>query len=39
MPNDVSLLDMMLDWIPDEKTRNLVMVENPAKLFGFPQLP
>jgi 2-pyrone-4,6-dicarboxylate lactonase len=39
MPNDVSLLDMMLDWIPDEKTRNLIMVENPAKLFGFPQLP
>jgi|TARA_B110000263_G_scaffold101570_1_gene88855 predicted TIM-barrel fold metal-dependent hydrolase len=38
MPNDVSLLDMMLDWIPDEKIRNLIMVENPAKLFGFPQL-
>ena len=38
MPNDVSLLDMMLDWIPDEKIRNLIMVENPTKLFGFPQL-
>jgi D-galactarolactone isomerase len=38
MPNDVHLLDMLLDWIPDEKTRHLIMVENPSKLFGFPPL-
>ncbi len=36
MPNDVALLDMMLDWVPDEKTRHLIFVDNPAELFGFP---
>lgn len=36
MPNDVALLDMMLDWVPDEATRNRILVDNPAELFGFP---
>ena len=36
MPNDVGLLDMMLDWVPDEATRNQILVDNPAELFGFP---
>lgn len=36
MPNDVDLLDMMLDWVPDEKTRNMIFVDNPAEIFGFP---
>jgi 2-pyrone-4,6-dicarboxylate lactonase len=36
MPNDVHLLDMMLDWVPDEVTRNMILVENPIELFGFP---
>jgi|SRR5262245_57584071 len=27
MPNDVALLDMMLDWVPDEKTRKLILVD------------
>ena len=36
MPNDVKLLDMMLDWVPDEKTRKLIFVDNPAEVFGFP---
>jgi 2-pyrone-4,6-dicarboxylate lactonase len=36
MPNDVKLLDMMLDWVPDEKTRKLIFVDNPAEAFGFP---
>jgi predicted TIM-barrel fold metal-dependent hydrolase len=35
MPNDVALLDMMLDWVPDEKTRKLIFVDNPAEIFGF----
>ena len=38
MPNDVRLLDMMLDWVPDERTRKLVFVDNPAEIFGFPKL-
>jgi 2-pyrone-4,6-dicarboxylate lactonase len=37
MPNDVALLDMMLDWVPDEATRNRIFVNNPAELMGFPQ--
>jgi 2-pyrone-4,6-dicarboxylate lactonase len=36
MPNDVALLDMMLDWVPDEANRKLIFVDNPAEIFGFP---
>lgn len=36
MPNDVDLLDQMLDWVPEEKVRNLIFVDNPAEIFGFP---
>jgi 2-pyrone-4,6-dicarboxylate lactonase len=36
MPNDVALLDMMLDWVPDEATRHRIFVDNPAEIFGFP---
>jgi D-galactarolactone isomerase len=36
MPNDVDLLDQMLDWVPDETTRNRIFVDNPAELFNFP---
>lgn len=35
MPNDVTLLDQMLDWVPDEKIRNMIFVDNPAEIFGF----
>ena len=38
MPNDVDLLDQMLDWVPDEKVRHLIFVDNPAELFGFPPI-
>ena len=38
MPNDVKLLDMMLDWVPDEQTRKLIFVDNPAEAFGFPAI-
>ena len=38
MPNDVALLDQMLDWVPDEKTRKLIFVDNPAEMFGFPKM-
>jgi predicted TIM-barrel fold metal-dependent hydrolase len=36
MPNDVGLLDMMLDWVPEEAVRTMIFVDNPAELFGFP---
>jgi predicted TIM-barrel fold metal-dependent hydrolase len=38
MPNDVDLLDQMLDWVPDEAVRNRIFVDNPAELFGFPKV-
>src|SRR5262249_17562329 len=38
MPNDVALLDMMLDWVPDEAVRKLIFVDNPAELLGFPKI-
>jgi len=25
-----------LNWVPDEKARQLIFVDNPAELFGFP---
>jgi predicted TIM-barrel fold metal-dependent hydrolase len=36
MPSDSDLLDMVLDWVPDEATRNRIFVDNPAEAFGFP---
>ncbi len=34
-PDDAILMDVLLDWIPDEATRTKVLVDNPAKLYGF----
>lgn len=36
MPNDGDLLDLMLEWVPDEVLRNKILVGNPSKLYGFP---
>ncbi len=33
--NDGLMLDLMLDFAPDEATRNKILVANPARLFGF----
>jgi predicted TIM-barrel fold metal-dependent hydrolase len=35
MPNDGDLLDMMLDWVPDEAVRNRILVDNACKRYGF----
>ncbi|MEP4378044.1 MAG: amidohydrolase family protein [Alphaproteobacteria bacterium] len=35
MPNDGDLLDLLLDWEPDEAQRQKILVDNPAELFGF----
>ena len=35
MPNDADLLDLMLDWAPNEADRRKMLVENPAELYGF----
>jgi len=36
MPNVGDLLDLLADWVPDETARHRVLVENPARLYGFP---
>ena len=35
MPNDGDLLDLLLDWVPDEATRKRILVDNANKLYGF----
>ena len=35
MPQDASLLDLLPTWVPDEATRRQILVENPARLYGF----
>ncbi len=36
MPDTAALLDLLLEWAPDDATRHRILVENPAKLYGFP---
>lgn len=35
VPDDGALLNTLLRWIPDERARKKVLVENPANLYGF----
>jgi D-galactarolactone isomerase len=34
-PADEDLLDLLLDWAPDESARRKMLVDNPAQLYGF----
>ena len=34
-PNDGDLLDLLLEFAPDEKVRRKILVDNPAALYGF----
>ena len=34
-PDDADLLDLLLEWAPDEATRKRILVDNPAQLYGF----
>ena len=36
MPNDGDLLDFLLMAAPDERIRKLILVDNPATLYGWP---
>jgi len=29
------MLNLLLDWAPDEMVRNRILVDNPARLYGF----
>jgi predicted TIM-barrel fold metal-dependent hydrolase len=35
MPNTTDLLDLLNEWVPDEDVRDQILVQNPARLFGF----
>jgi len=35
VPNDGDLVDDLSRWIPNAKARNRVLVDNPARLYGF----
>ena len=35
MPNDGDLCDLLADWIPDADIRKKILVDNPARLYGF----
>ena len=34
-PDDAILFDLLSQWVPDEATRNRILVANPARLYGF----
>ena len=34
-PDDGDLLDLLLDWAPDDAIRKKILVDNPAELYGF----
>ncbi|MGQ7792004.1 amidohydrolase family protein [Faunimonas sp. B44] len=35
MPNDGALLNLLAEWVPDAETRRRILVDNPARLYGF----
>lgn len=35
LPDDAALLDALAAWVPDDATRRAILVDNPAKLYGF----
>jgi len=35
LPDDAVLFDLLAQWAPDEAVRNRILVDNPAKLYGF----
>jgi 2-pyrone-4,6-dicarboxylate lactonase len=35
MPNDGDLIDLMLDWVPEETVRDRILADNPRALYDF----
>lgn len=35
IPNNGDLLDLILDWIPQEDVRNRILRDNAHELYGF----
>ena len=38
LPDEADLLDSLQEWIQGESIRHAILVENPAKLYGFPDV-
>ena len=36
MFNTGALLDLLPRWVPEAAVRNRILVDNPARLYGFP---
>ena len=34
-PNDGDLADALVEWLPDAEVRQKILVDNPARLYGF----
>jgi len=34
-PDDAAMLDLLLDWAPDDAARRRILVDNPAAVYGF----
>jgi len=34
-PSNMALLDLLMEWADDEATRTKILVDNPARLYGF----
>jgi predicted TIM-barrel fold metal-dependent hydrolase len=37
LPDDALLFDLLSNWVPDEKARHRMLVDNPAVLQDFPR--
>ena len=37
-PDNRDILDLLQDWVPDTATRQRILVDNPARLYGFPSM-
>lgn len=37
LPDDRELMSLVEEWAGDENTRRTILVDNPAKLYGFPR--
>jgi predicted TIM-barrel fold metal-dependent hydrolase len=35
MPDDAGLVDLFLHMVPDERVQQRILVDNPARLYGF----
>ena len=39
LPDDADLVDLVARWVPDDSLRRRILVDNPARLYGFDARP